>query len=93
MKIAFKLLLSYLVASFLMTALSVALHPSHAHVPAVAVLLAFPLVPWLMLREFLAEGIGWKDALPVGVFVLAFGCTAWLAFRARPGKGRRPGET
>jgi len=93
MKIALKLLLSYIVASFLMTALSVALHPSHAHVPAVAVLLAFPLVPWLMLREFLAEGIGWKDALPVGVFVLAFGCTAWLAFRARPRKGRRPGET
>lgn len=93
MKTAFKLLLSYLVASFVMTALSVALHPSHAHVPAVVVLLAFPLVPWLMLREFLAGGTGWKDALPVGVFILAFGGTAWLAFRSRSKKGLRAGGT
>jgi hypothetical protein len=91
MKTALKLLLSYMMASFLMTALSVALHPSHAHVPAVAVLLAFPLVPWLMLRELLAGETGWKDALPLGVFILAFGGTAWLAFRARSKKGRRAG--
>ena len=93
MKIAFKLLLSYMVASFLMTALSVALHPSHAHVPAVVVLLAFPLVPWLVLREFLAGEAGWKDALPAGVFVLAFGCTAWLAFRSRSKQEPRAGRT
>lgn len=83
MKVAFKLLLSYLLASFLMTALSVALHPTHAHVPAGVVLLFFPLMPLLVLKDLFTRGIGLEQALSMGVFVLVFGGMAWATFRLR----------
>ncbi|MET3496295.1 hypothetical protein [Variovorax boronicumulans] len=83
MKIALKLLLAYLLASFVMTAFSVALHPSHPHIPAAVALLFFPLVPALMFRAALTSGLGWAEALSMGVFVLVFGGAAWFAFRRR----------
>lgn len=93
MKVAFKLVASYLTASFLMTALSIALHPTHAHVPAGVVLLFFPLMPLLILKELLTRGIGVAEALSMGVFVLVFGCMAWGAFRFRARKRARADAT
>ncbi|PLC01846.1 hypothetical protein CY658_30405 [Variovorax sp. RO1] len=81
MKVVFKLLLAYLVASFLATGLALVLFPSHAHVPAVVVLLAFPLVPWTLLANLVSEGFRAREVGPLLVFVLAFGGVAWLAFR------------
>lgn len=93
MKVALKLLLSYLLASFLTTALSVALHPTHAHVPAGVVLLFFPLVPLLVLKNLFTGSTGLEEVLSMGVFVLVFGCMAWGAFRFRPRKEAHAQET
>ncbi|PIF78236.1 hypothetical protein CLU95_5419 [Variovorax sp. 54] len=82
MKVMFKLLLAYLVASFLATGLALVLFPSHAHVPSVVVLLAFPVVPWSLLANLVSEGFRAREVGPLLVFVLAFGGVAWLAFRA-----------
>lgn len=92
MKVAFKLLLSYLLASFLMTVLSVSLHPTHAHVPAGVVLLFFPLMPLLVLKDLFTRGIGLEQALSMGVFALVFCCMAWGAFRFRQRKEARAEE-
>lgn len=92
MKVALKLLLSYLVASFLMTAVSIAVHPTHAHVPTGVVLLFFPLMPLLVLKDLFTRGIGLEQALSMGVFALVFCCMAWGAFRFRQGKEARPEE-
>ncbi|RIX83592.1 hypothetical protein [Acidovorax cavernicola] len=81
MKVVFKLLLAYLVASFLATGLALVLYPSHAHVPAVVVLLAFPLLPWTLLGNLVSGGARARDVWPLVVFVLAFAGVAWLAFR------------
>ncbi|MGJ7603234.1 hypothetical protein ACSFA7_02750 [Variovorax sp. LT1R20] len=83
MKLALRLLLSYLVASFAMAAASAVFFPPHAHVPVVAVLLAFPLLPLLALKDLLAVGAAWKGVMPLAVFAVLFGGMAWLAFRAR----------
>lgn len=82
MKVVFKLLLAYLVASFLATGLALVLFPSHAHVPSVVVLLAFPLVPWSLLANLVSEGFRAREVWPLLVFVMAFGGVAWLALRA-----------
>jgi len=82
MKWVFKLLLAYLVASFLATGLALVLFPSHAHVPSVVVLLAFPVVPWSLLANLVSEGFRAREVWPLLVFVLAFGGVVWLAFRA-----------
>ena len=81
MKVVFKLLFAYLVASLLSTAVALVLFPLHAHVPAVVVLLAFPLVPWTLLGNLVSEGFRAREVGPLLVFVLAFGGVAWLAFR------------
>lgn len=83
MKVALKLLLSYLVASFLMMVLSTVLHPPHAHLPFVVVVLTFPLVPWVTFRDFFATDIELDKALLMGAFVLMFGGMAWVALRSR----------
>lgn len=85
-KLALRLLLAYLVASFLATALSVTLHPPHAHVPAGVVLLFFPMVPWAMLGNLFSVGFGWAEALSLGVFVSVFGGLAGRALRRHGGR-------
>lgn len=82
MKVVFKLLFAYLVASLLSTGLALVLFPLHAHVPAVVVLLAFPLVPWTLLGNLASQGFRAREVGPLLVFVLAFGGVAWLAFRS-----------
>ncbi|MCY1240008.1 hypothetical protein D9M72_528360 [compost metagenome] len=81
MKVVFKLLLAYLVASFLAAGLALVIFPSHAHVPEVVLLLVFPLVPWLLLGNLASEGFKAREVWSLLVFVLAFGGGAWLAFR------------
>jgi hypothetical protein len=93
MKVALKLLLSYLVASFLMTAVSIAVHPTHAHVPTGVVLLFFPLMPLLVLKDLFTRGIGLQQALSMGVFALVFGCMAWGAFRVQASEAARADRT
>lgn len=43
-KVALKLLLWYLLASLLATALSLGLQPSHAHIPPLVLLAFFPVI-------------------------------------------------
>ncbi|MDP9909726.1 hypothetical protein J2W27_001828 [Variovorax boronicumulans] len=81
MKVVFKLLFAYLVASLLSTGLALVLFPLHAHVPAVVVLLAFPLVPWTLLANVVPQGFRVREVGPLLVFVLAFGGMAWLMLR------------
>ncbi|MDH6166424.1 putative integral membrane protein [Variovorax boronicumulans] len=83
MKFALRLLLSYLVASFVMAVVSTVFFPSHAHVPVIVVLLVFPLLPLLALKGLLTVGAAWRGVLPLAVFAVLFGGMAWLAFRAR----------
>ena len=90
MKVVFRLLLAYLVTSFLATGLSLVFSPLHAHVPGVVMLLVFPLLPWTWLTNLVSEGARASDVWPLLVFVLAFGGAAWLAFRA-PGLSSRAG--
>ena len=83
MRLALRLLLAYLVASFAMAVVLAVFFPSHAHVPAVAVLLVFPLLPLLALKDLLVVGAAWKGVMPLAVFAVLFGGLAWLALRAR----------
>lgn len=83
MKIALKLIAAYLAASLAMTALSVILHPPHAHLPTSVVFLTFPLVPLATAQDLYTGDAGSDGVLLAGFFLLVFGGMAWLALRSR----------
>lgn len=83
MKIALKLIAAYLAASLVMTALSVILHPPHAHLPTSVVFLFFPMVPLVTAQNLYTGDAGSDGALLAGVFLLVFGGMAWWALRSK----------
>ena len=77
MKIALKLLLWYLGASFIATCLSLALVPHHAHVPGLALLLVFPMHPYFWVLDCLDGRISTANAMALGIVVVSMGYALW----------------
>ena len=77
MKIALKLLLWYLLASLLATALSLVLQPPHAHVPSLVILAFFPAHPVIWARDAIQGNVLPSNALCLFLVVASVGVAAW----------------
>jgi hypothetical protein len=76
-KVALKLLLWYLLASLLATALSLGLQPSHAHIPPLVLLAFFPAHPLIWARDAIHGNVSPSNALCLFQVAAAVGVAAW----------------
>lgn len=76
-KAALKLLLWYLLASLLATALSLVLQPPHEHVPSLVILAFFPVHPVTWAQDAIQGNISPSNALCLFLVVATVCAAAW----------------
>jgi predicted permease len=85
MKVALKLFLCYLVASYLAGILLLLIDPPHAHIPTLVVWAMSPLLLFRFAQDLIWEGIRFDQAVFFAAFVLVFSITAYWVTSPKEG--------
>jgi hypothetical protein len=80
---ALKLILCYLVASYMLGTLSLLFKPLHAHAPGLVVWLMSPLLPYFLAADLLTLEARLESVFLLNLFVLLFLGFGWFALRRK----------